>query len=276
MSVDVGESAKLNLEVRNEAGELADATEVVLAITDPEGTVTTKKLSEASVVKEATGKYYAVVTIDSGGRWKYTWTTTGIAIVENGRIETGVPTVDDVREWSKVDFDELEFEEPEGSNIDPLERIVLRSALWLQFTTGREFGEFEGESLEEDHLLAGMQQAVKMLVEYEAYLAQPEHAETASDFNEIQSFSAGNYSETRRSPNSRTRGLHPWHALDELLYDLLTDERKAALGGDGPAIKTDSSPYWNVGQDIMGYNEYILTPFGRFRPPWDQIIEEVI
>lgn len=196
------------------------------------------------------------------------------------------PTAKEIREWSRVDFDDLDFPEPEDEDPDPLNRLVNRGNLWLQRTTGRIFSSLkvpeaaeEGESEEEfaerkveaEWLISSMQLASQMLTEYMAFLAQPEHAETASDFNQIQSFSAASYSETRRSPNARSRSIHPWSDLADLLYDLLTDEKSSLLNGDGPAIGYDDPPEWDVGSDIMGPNRQIITPFGRFAYPWDAI-----
>lgn len=200
------------------------------------------------------------------------------------------PTAKEIREWSKVDFDDLDFPEPAEpeKETDPLERPVNRANLWLQHTTGRIYSllevptEKEPEEtdeafalrvLEAEWLMQSMQLASMMLVEHAVFVAQPEHAETSADFNQIQSFSAGSYSETRRSPNSRSRGLHPWSDLADLLNDLLTDEKRGILeGGDTPGIRTDSPPRWDVGREIMGPGDKILTPFGAFSYPWDAVL----
>lgn len=272
MAIDVGEIARIRLqEIRNEDGELEDPSEIVLVITKPDGTSEEKTLGKGEVQKESEGYFYYLLTVDEAGIWRYTWTTEGVVVVHNGAFETGAPTAEDIREWSKVDFDELEFEQPEGG-ADPLRRVVRKAMLWLQHTTGRLFTEFENETTEEEYLLESMRQAVLMLVEHAVYVAQPEHAETSADFNQIRSFSAGSYSETRRGTNERSHGLHPWADLADLIWDLMTEEKRTALVG-GPAIKTDSEPQWNVGADIMGPGDKLLTPFGPFVAPWDPIIE---
>jgi hypothetical protein len=209
------------------------------------------------------------------------------------------PTAKDVREWSKLDFEELEFEAPpegEDTPADPLERVVQRASAWLQFTVGRSWAsvlpasdlalqepgheeeteeEFLDRQLEADFVATAMPQALLMLVEFTVFQSQPEHAETAADFGMIQSFSAGNYSETRRSVNAHSYALHPWSALSDLLGELLTPGRRGKLN-EGPAISVDSPPRWDVGREIMGYSDWILTPFGRFQPPWDPIIEKLV
>lgn len=206
------------------------------------------------------------------------------------------PTAADIRVWSKVDFDDLEFEapvDPDGAGPEPtpadsLERIVKRAEAWLQYVVGRSFAsvveptqgaeetdeEFAERVIEWPWLETSMEQATQMLVEYAVFEAQPDHAETAADFNEIASFTAGSYSEVRRGANARTQRLHPWVDLSDLLNNLMTDAKKILLA-DGPAIRTDDGR-WNVGQNIMGFGDFFMTPFGPFRPPWDALMEEFI
>jgi hypothetical protein len=179
------------------------------------------------------------------------------------------PTASEIRSWSRVDFDDLDFEEPGRDEVDPLEKPVRRANLWLQHTTGQIYEDLDERAtdIETQWIIESMHLASMMLVEHAAFVAQPEIAATSADFNMVQSFSAGSYSETRRSPNSRSRGLHPWTDLADLLYDLMTDEKLAGFA-DGPAIITDD-PRWDVGREIMGPGDQIMTPFGPFTAPWD-------
>jgi hypothetical protein len=60
-----------------------------------------------------------------------------------------------------------------------------------------------------------------------AMQATPEYLETLSDFDHIQSFSAGPYSETRRSPGDamKARMLNAWPWLSDLLWRMLTPDQ---------------------------------------------------
>lgn len=297
MSYIRGALARIDAEIRNNNDVLTDPTALKVRFRKPNGEIITHDWPGEDVVKDLTGKFHTEILLDEAGSWEFRWEATGNVQVPGGGVllvepsafdapsAQPKPTAADIRRWSKVDFDDLDFEIIDDT--DRLERPVERANIWLQHTTGRIFAllsipnakepeetdeAFAERVLEAEWLISSMQLAVQMLVEYAVFLAQPEHAETASDFNQIQSFSAGSYSETRRSPNSRTRGLHPWSDLADLLNDLLTDEKRAALlMSEAPGIKTDDEPRWDVGRDIMGPGDMILTPFGTFRYPWDLI-----
>jgi hypothetical protein len=83
---DVGDKRTVKLEVRNEAGELADATEVELEIEQPDGSTETLKLSAEEITKASTGVYTAEISLSENGLWQLTWTTTGIVVVEHQTI----------------------------------------------------------------------------------------------------------------------------------------------------------------------------------------------
>jgi hypothetical protein len=88
-----------------------------------------------------------------------------------------------------------------------------------------------------------MNQAAKMRTEQIVYQDSADNVETAGDYDMIQSFSAGSYSETRRELEKPPRMLNPWPALDRLLWLLLTltpDE----LAGDGNAAVEARAAYW--------------------------------
>jgi hypothetical protein len=177
------------------------------------------------------------------------------------------PTTADIIEWSQVEFDDLGFEE----DTEKFDRLTQGAVLWVQRTTGRTFQglDEETEDPDEQWLNWAMGRAVQMSVEYQAYASQPDIAETAADFNQIASFSVGSYSETRRSPNARSRSIHPWSDLSDLLLDLMTDE-KASEYSDGPAISAPPLD-WDVGKDIIDANKRQGTVFGPYRSPWDNI-----
>jgi hypothetical protein len=174
------------------------------------------------------------------------------------------PTAADVMEWSRVDFEGIDFDE------SSLDRIVEGQVLWVQKVTGRLFADLDEDTADPDEqwINWAAKMAVQMATEYKAFSSQPDIAETAADFNQIQSFSAGSYSETRRSPNARTRGIHPWTDLADLLMDLMTDEKLQAIQ-DGPAIDA-ADPNWDVGIGIIDANRNrIIGPFGPAVSPWE-------
>lgn len=183
------------------------------------------------------------------------------------------PTTANIREWSQVDFDDIGYPTPEGLAVDSLARILEGSILWVQRVTGRIYADLDvnATSVDDRWTNWAINQSVQMQTEYKAFVSQPDIPEGWSDFNLIQNFSAGEYSENRRSPNSRTRRIHPWTDLADLLFDLMTDDvaAKHAIGGPGYAAV---EPSWDVGQDIIdARKETIHGPFGAYRPPWDNL-----
>lgn len=74
MTYFLGQRATLRTEIRNEAGQLANAT-VTLTVTAPDGTVSTP-----IVANDGTGLYSAQVTFDQVGDWLRVWSATGAVV----------------------------------------------------------------------------------------------------------------------------------------------------------------------------------------------------
>lgn len=72
-----------------------------------------------------------------------------------------------------------------------------------------------------------VRRVIRGLSELTAYQDSPEYLETLSDFDLIQNFSAGPYSESRRSPEDarKARLIVAWPWLSDLLWTLLTEDR---------------------------------------------------
>jgi len=202
------------------------------------------------------------------------WTDAAAAIFDSGPIRYNddttslPPSPDTIRMWSQVDFEDLGFGEDEDITFS---RMVEGQTLWVSRVTGRNWADLDPDTGDpaEQWINWAMSQAVMMCTEFKAFAAQPEIIEGWADFNQISSFSAGSYSETRRTPNSRSRAIHPWTDLADLLMDLMTPEKWGALNGGEPAISV-VDPSWDVGREIIDakQNKWI-GPFGPARPPWD-------
>lgn len=126
------------------------------------------------------------------------------------------PTVEEMREWSKLDFGALGYADDAA-----LQVLVDRSVANFYNTTGRKLAKVPTE------LEPLVQQAIQGLTEQAAFRAQADNLETLSDFDLISTFSAGPYSETRRSPDEmmKARMINAWPWLNRLLWDLLTPEK---------------------------------------------------
>lgn len=127
------------------------------------------------------------------------------------------PTAAEVREWSRVDFGSLGF----ADDAD-LQVLVDRSNALFEQITGRPLDATMPSSMEP---LA--QQAVQRMVEILAFQSTQEFIETLSDFQLIASFSAGSYSENRRSLTEvrDARMLTADPGLNTLLVGLLTPDQ---------------------------------------------------
>lgn len=83
---DVGDNALVEFEVRDEDGNLADPSELLLEIEAPDGTTSTLKLSEAEITKVSKGIYSANFSLTENGLWQLTWTSTEPTTVEHQTI----------------------------------------------------------------------------------------------------------------------------------------------------------------------------------------------
>lgn len=169
------------------------------------------------------------------------------------------PTAADVRLWSNVGFAERGYPEDDPDRLDTL---VERAVSWFQKVSGRTLDDIDPT----DNDVPLINEAIQMLVEWRVMSSQDEVVETAGDFDLIGNFSAGNYSETRRADNRRPQTLHPWPALNSLLYQLLDPSMRdsyEAIGITRPELD------WDVAKDVIDANRNVSTPFGAWSPLWD-------
>lgn len=108
------------------------------------------------------------------------------------------PTVADIKGWSRVDFGSLDDPYTDADLQVQLDRAID----YLVTTTGRPW-----DVTMPPPLVPIAQEATQLRVEQTCLQSQSDYTETANDDN-VQSFSAGNYSETRHEAGrSRYAGL---------------------------------------------------------------------
>jgi hypothetical protein len=138
---------------------------------------------------------------------------------------TGVlpPTVADIEAWSRLDFSSLDAPFTDADLQIRLDRTVA----YLEATTGRLW-----DDTMPPPLLPIAQEATQLRIEQICLQEQEDYAETVND-DQTQSFTAGNYSESRRSPRDRYTGLttglpeinsNPW--LNRDIWLLCTDDMR--------------------------------------------------
>lgn len=158
------------------------------------------------------------------------------------------PSVDDLKTWSRVDFTSLDAPYTD----DDLQIRIDRACSYLTGYTGRPI-----DDTMPPPLVPIAQDAVQLRVEQIVFQEQPDYVETSND-NLIQSFSAGNYSETRHEPGrSRYTGLptglpefNSNTALNQDIWFLCTDEmrdywRYILQGQGAPTIATTEVDWGN-------------------------------
>lgn len=161
------------------------------------------------------------------------------------------PTVTSIQTWSKVPFDTLDAPFTD----DDLTVALARAIAYIQFVTGRTL---DGTMPAEFASLA--EQATQMRVEQLVFQAQPDYVETGSD-DQIATFSAGGYSETRRGPNDRAKAeagrippINSWPSLNEMLWFLATEDKRdywrTELGENTPGFEVTE----------MDWGDYVAMP----------------
>lgn len=161
------------------------------------------------------------------------------------------PTAKQIRTWSKVDFANLEFEPPVGEADDPLEFVVARAADYVWNVTGRTADSVPAE------LVTTAQEAIQRRTEQLAFQMQDDHAETAAD-EIISSFGAGSYNERKREVKDlgleQTKQVNNWHLLHDLLWRLMTDEKREwweeQITGKHRPSQSVSEVDWHLG-DVL-------------------------
>lgn len=98
------------------------------------------------------------------------------------------PTATQIKDRSQVDFASLGY-----ATDEQLDRLIAAVVPILEWITGRTMATMPS-NLEETVLLC-----ISRMVAVLAYQEQPEQIETVADFLLLSSFTAGSYSETRRS-----------------------------------------------------------------------------
>lgn len=133
------------------------------------------------------------------------------------------PSVADIKAWSRLDFADLDA----PFSDDDLQVRLERALAYLETVTGRAI-----DATMPRLLVPIAQEAVQLRVEQMAFQEQEDYAETAND-DMVQSFSAGNYTESRRvvrTYSGAETGLpeinsQPW--LNRDIWLLCTDDMRA-------------------------------------------------
>jgi hypothetical protein len=128
------------------------------------------------------------------------------------------PTVEEIRQWSKVDFDSLGY----ADDAD-LQLVIDRAGDYIEWMSGRTMDDALDPKY--DRVMA---QVVQYKTEDMAHIDQPENVETVGDFMLISSFSAGSYSETRRGLEelAKAKLIDGDPRISSLLWGLMTDDKR--------------------------------------------------
>lgn len=130
-----------------------------------------------------------------------------------------IPVASDVRAASKLDWCEYGYESDTGPG--GLQELVDRSESSFWRITGQTLNQIDAK----DAPL--VRRVIQGLTEQMAMQSSPETLDTQSDWDLIQSFTAGPYSEQRRSPQEMFAGrmLNPVPWISDALWSLLSYER---------------------------------------------------
>lgn len=80
---DVGDAVRLRATFRDEAGDLADPTEVALSLLLPD-----RSTIDPEPARESLGVWSVVVDVTQSGTWRYRWQATGaVTAAEEGSFD---------------------------------------------------------------------------------------------------------------------------------------------------------------------------------------------
>jgi hypothetical protein len=181
------------------------------------------------------------------------------------------PTAKWIRDFSRVPFDELGWAAPvNAADPDPLTEEIGVLSAWVEDVTGYYFGAVLPPDMDmRAEVIPARREpefrkALRMAVEWEAYKQAPDQIEGIIDIEEIQSFTAGSYSETRRGARigpgimAIETQVHPWPALNRLLLSIQAPWRSNTR--EVPAVGW-SNPARTPGFDIMNARRRFYDPF---------------
>lgn len=133
-----------------------------------------------------------------------------------------VITSDEVRTWSRLDFDALEYGAPTPPDDDPLDIELERAIAYVEDVTGQNDADIDDPS----SLATRFKQAVQLRCEQVVIKRQPDFV---ADLNEDAiDISVTGYQQKRISykESDPDRMINPWKELNDLLLSMLTDERR--------------------------------------------------
>lgn len=155
------------------------------------------------------------------------------------------PTTADVLGWTQLDA--LRAADPATAD-----RLVAVAISMLKRFTGIDFATVSDDDV------PVVQYAITGLAELLTYQSSPDYMETLADFDLLQSFNAGNYSETRRDPKAarEARLLVAWPWLSDMLWGLMSPDRYDYWYGlfsttPPPAFDVQEVD-WSAGTDLYG------------------------
>lgn len=150
------------------------------------------------------------------------------------------PTATEIQDWTKLT-------DLKAAPIDEAERTTSRAISSFKRFTGLDFATVSADDAPE------IQRAVQGLAELLTVQDSADYLETLADWDLLLSFSAGSYSETRRSAEDayKARMLVAWPWLNSLLWGLMTPEKYDQwiifFGAPAPAWGTQEVE-WGAGQ----------------------------
>lgn len=170
------------------------------------------------------------------------------------------PSVSDIRSWSKVDWAPLGYAQDDP---DPLERLLAVALSTLTRYTGQSWdGDTYSDLAPAKGTEAMAQDAVQVLVEMAAFKKQGDRLETFQDFDLLNNFSAGGYSESRRNGKDMqdaTYGMLKSILWPLMSYDAQDEWIQMTTGVVAPAFTTTEVAWDRAGAlGLTAFDPYVV------------------
>lgn len=162
------------------------------------------------------------------------------------------PSAENLRDWTLVNLENYGFPDDDAGN-GKLQRLINQTCAWLERVSGWSLGTLPASYVAQAETL------IEQIVIWNVFRKQPDAIESRNDYDLVQSFTAGDYSETHRGLHAGDGRIHADPDINNLLGLFLNPAKRGTLA---PGVARPVEPDWNIGKDVMSVRSPASAGFG--------------